>query len=212
LSSSKGAKRDRDGETKSHDPLQRSLLRQDSFAVGEITRVQLKEMLNSLEKTTHFNATQLQEIVEFVKRETRNGIVDHEAFVKAMNAIGIKDLFVIEQYYNAFDADKNGQIDIQEFIHGLSVILKGSPTERLRLMFNAYDLDGNGSLDKEELANMFRVSTRASGKEINEKAIKNWVSEILAIRSPENMGEMTFDEFNNAIQSKQLSFHELFLK
>lgn len=206
-------KRSRDGTVIPGNGGLRAQISENSFQVNEITRVQMKEMLASLEKTTHFSASQLQEIVDFVKKECKDGIVHREAFVKAMNDIGITDPFTIEQYYNAFDVDKDNQIDIKEFAHGLSVVLKGSPMERLRLLFSAYDLDGNGELDKEELANMFRISLRTAGQEVEESVVKRWIQEILAKRGANNKSpSISFQDFSNAIQSKSLSFHDYILR
>ena len=44
----------------------------------------------------------------------------------------------IAQNFAAFDTNKDGQIEYREFVCGLSVILRGSPTERLQFVFRAY--------------------------------------------------------------------------
>lgn len=62
------------------------------------------------------------------------GTVDRPTFNKALVAIGIKDKLTIEQYFSAFDTDKDGSIDFREFVCGLSIVLKGTQEERLQRM------------------------------------------------------------------------------
>ncbi len=46
--------------------------------------------------------------------------------------LGIKDPLVLEQYYNAFDSNKDGKINFKEFVVGLSVVQRGTIDERLQ--------------------------------------------------------------------------------
>jgi hypothetical protein len=46
--------------------------------------------------------------------------------------LGVKDPLVIEQYYNAFDSNKDGKINFKEFAVGLSVVQRGTVDERLQ--------------------------------------------------------------------------------
>ena len=40
---------------------------------------------------------------------------------------------------------------VQDFVFGLSVLVKGSPEEKLEWTFHLYDLDGDGVISREEM-------------------------------------------------------------
>lgn len=51
--------------------------------------------------------------------------------------------------FNAFDMDRNGSIHFEDFVIGLSVLLRGSVTEKLNWAFNLYDINKDGYITKE---------------------------------------------------------------
>lgn len=51
--------------------------------------------------------------------------------------------------FNAFDIDRNGSIRFEDFVIGLSVLLRGSITEKLNWAFNLYDINKDGYITKE---------------------------------------------------------------
>lgn len=53
--------------------------------------------------------------------------------------------------FNAFDMDRNGSIRFEDFVIGLSVLLRGSVTEKLNWAFNLYDINKDGYITKEVL-------------------------------------------------------------
>jgi len=163
-------------------------------------------MLLELEQTTHFGIKELEELHTWVKNENPSGLVDRAAFTRALTAIGITDKLLIEQHFSAFDVDKNGEIDFREFACGLSIVLKGTPEERLKLMFNSYDLDGDGVLDKIELYNMIKSSTKNSGQDVSDTVLKKMVEETFELVDTDKNGEISFEEFDRAVHSGKLSF------
>lgn len=54
--------------------------------------------------------------------------------------------------FNAFDMDRNGSIRFEDFVIGLSVLLRGSVTEKLNWAFNLYDINKDGYITKEVCA------------------------------------------------------------
>jgi len=171
-----------------------------------IKQEQKKQMLLELEQTTHFGIKELEELHTWVKNENPSGLVDRAAFTRALTAIGITDKLLIEQHFSAFDVDKNGEIDFREFACGLSIVLKGTPEERLKLMFNSYDLDGDGVLDKIELYNMIKSSTKNSGQDVSDTVLKKMVEETFELVDTDKNGEISFEEFDRAVHSGKLSF------
>lgn len=67
-----------------------------------------------------------------------------------------------DQLFEIFDFDKNGTIDIQEFVAGVSLIAKGTVEERAEVLFSAIDLDRNGRVSKPELESFFRKALHST--------------------------------------------------
>ena len=50
-----------------------------------------------------------------------------------------------------FDADSSGTISLKEFVNSMSLLLKGTPEEKLAFVFQTYDIDGGGTLTTDEV-------------------------------------------------------------
>ncbi|XP_077661643.1 calsenilin isoform X2 [Eretmochelys imbricata] len=53
--------------------------------------------------------------------------------------------------FNAFDVDRNGAICFEDFVVGLSILLRGTVHEKLNWAFNLYDINKDGYITKEEM-------------------------------------------------------------
>uniref|UniRef100_H3ASR2 Potassium voltage-gated channel interacting protein 2 n=1 Tax=Latimeria chalumnae TaxID=7897 RepID=H3ASR2_LATCH len=66
--------------------------------------------------------------------------------------------------FNAFDADNNGTVSFEDFVAGLSIILRGTITDRLNWAFNLYDLNKDGCITKEEMMDIMKSIYDMMGK------------------------------------------------
>ncbi|KAJ9449793.1 Calcineurin B-like protein 6 [Diplonema papillatum] len=58
----------------------------------------------------------------------------------------------VDRMFRLFDGDGNGEIDLEEFIKGLSVFSrKGTTEEKVEFAFRLYDIDNDGAISKQEL-------------------------------------------------------------
>ena len=94
-------------------------------------------------------------------------------------------VFASDRLFELLDLDHNGQLDLKEFVGGLSLLCKvrsarcadamrrcadaltgaqGTVEEKLELSFALYDRDGNGAIDRRELALMFEHAWLAGVK------------------------------------------------
>lgn len=112
--------------------------------------------------------------------------------------MGVTDEALIDRAFFAFDFDRSGQIDFKEFAAGISVLVQGDPTEKIKctshyrdfslmksfipssadssvVFFNLWDTDHDGVLTRFEFKKFF--STLASVPEVNipdEKFLGVW--------------------------------------
>ena len=50
--------------------------------------------------------------------------------------------FFAERFFHIFDKEKSEYISLKELKEGLSLLINGSKTDKLRFLFQVYDIDG----------------------------------------------------------------------
>uniref|UniRef100_A0A3P9K684 Potassium voltage-gated channel interacting protein 3 n=1 Tax=Oryzias latipes TaxID=8090 RepID=A0A3P9K684_ORYLA len=109
------------------------------------------EGLDQLQAQTKFTRKELQSLYRGFKNECPSGLVDEETFKSIYSQFFPQgDASTYAHFlFNAFDLDRNGSIRFEDFVIGLSVLLRGSVTEKLNWAFNLYDINKDGYITKE---------------------------------------------------------------
>ncbi|KAG9335490.1 hypothetical protein JZ751_004620 [Albula glossodonta] len=96
------------------------------------------EGLEQLQAQTKFTRKELQSLYRGFKNECPSGLVDEETFKSIYSQFFPQgDATTYAHFlFNAFDMDRNGSIRFEDFVIGLSVLLRGSVTEKLNWAFN----------------------------------------------------------------------------
>ena len=122
-----------------------------------------------------------------------DGTIDFDEFKDMMKKQGDdKDPSVeLLEAFKLFDKDKAGQIDVREFMIGLSNFTGAGKEEKLKFAFMVFDEDGNGVITKQELIKILKANHMASSdKEVMRKA-----ETIMAQADKDGDGVVSFDEF-----------------
>ncbi|NXE30927.1 CSEN protein, partial [Ardeotis kori] len=111
------------------------------------------EELERLLAQTKFTKKELQSLYRGFKNECPSGLVDEETFKLIYSQFfpqGDSSTYA-HFLFDAFDADRNGALCFQDFVVGLSVLLRGTVQQKLKWAFNLYDLNKDGCITKEEM-------------------------------------------------------------
>jgi len=144
-------------------------------------------MVKKLQEETHFDKVEVKSLYATFNECSTDGKLDRPAFKKAigkLEEVGLKkmdDTPFPDRMFELLDLNKDGTVDLQEFISGLSFLCKGTPEEKLLLSFKAYDLDGNGFITKDELCLMFKQA---------------WISGFKALCTTHGNEELSMEELN----------------
>uniref|UniRef100_A0A8C7J786 Potassium voltage-gated channel interacting protein 2 n=1 Tax=Oncorhynchus kisutch TaxID=8019 RepID=A0A8C7J786_ONCKI len=124
------------------------------------------EGLDKLQEQTKFNKKELQVLYRGFKNECPSGVVNEESFKTIYSTFfpqgdsGAYAHFLFE----AFDTNKNGSVSFEDFVFGLSIILRGTINDRLNWAFNLYDLNKDGCITKEEMMDIMKSIYDMMGK------------------------------------------------
>ncbi|OBS69502.1 hypothetical protein A6R68_01939 [Neotoma lepida] len=109
------------------------------------------EGLEQLQEQTKFTRKELQVLYRGFKNECPSGIVNEENFKQIYSQFfpqGDSSTYATF-LFNAFDTNHDGSVSFEDFVAGLSVILRGTIDDRLNWAFNLYDLNKDGCITKE---------------------------------------------------------------
>ncbi|CAB1345192.1 unnamed protein product [Coregonus sp. 'balchen'] len=124
------------------------------------------EGLEQLEALTRFNRKELQILYRGFKNECPSGVVNEDTFKDIYSQFFPQgDASTYAHFlFNAFDTDKDGSVSFEDFVMGLSILLRGSVQEKLNWAFNLYDINKDGCITKEEMLDIMKAIYDMMGK------------------------------------------------
>jgi Ca2+-binding EF-hand superfamily protein len=162
--------------------------------------------LQGLVNSTKISRKEIQLLYRGFKQGCPSGTVGLEQFKEIYSLFfphGYKSNADTGQYaiyvFNSFDRDKNGRINFEEFVLGLSVLSRGSIEEKLRWIFDLYDVDQDGLLTTDDIEQVMRSVYSMMGSPTNppieEDTIADHVSYIFNKMDENGDGTITVEEF-----------------
>jgi predicted ferric reductase/Ca2+-binding EF-hand superfamily protein len=117
-------------------------------------------------------------------------------------ALGLRSEYLTRRIFDAFDSNRDGIIQKEEFLAGVRALVLGTPREKLAFAFRLWDHDDDGFLSREELLRMISLSLAEGDVEerLNQPA-EQLVSVLLAKADRGRDGRLSFDELAQAAES-----------
>ncbi|XP_066228411.1 calsenilin isoform X2 [Saccopteryx leptura] len=167
------------------------------------------EGLEQLQAQTKFTKKELQSLYRGFKNECPSGLVDEDTF-KLIYAQFFPqgDATTYAHFlFNAFDADGNGAICFEDFVVGLSILLRGTVQEKLKWAFNLYDINKDGYITKEEMLAIMKSIYDMMGRHtyplVQEDAPLEHVERFFQKMDRNQDGVVTIDEFLETCQKDE---------
>ncbi|XP_014016995.1 calsenilin isoform X3 [Oncorhynchus tshawytscha] len=167
------------------------------------------EGLDQLQVQTKFTKKELQSLYRGFKNECPSGLVDEETFKTIYSQFFPQgDATTYAHFlFNAFDMDRNGSIRFEDFVIGLSVLLRGTVTEKLNWAFNLYDINKDGYITKEEMLaimkSIYDMMGRYTYPSVRDEAPSEHVDKFFQKMDRNRDGVVTIDEFIETCQKDE---------
>ena len=104
---------------------------------------------------------------------------------------------LVQRVVDVFDEDKNGEVDFNEFLQGLSLFsTKGEKEDKLRFAFKIYDMDNDGYISNGEL---YQVLKMMVGTNLKDTQLQQIVDRTILFADKDQDGRLSFEEFTVAV-------------
>ncbi|KAM9400240.1 Kv channel-interacting protein 4-like isoform 3-T3 [Salvelinus alpinus] len=167
------------------------------------------EGLEQLEALTRFNRKELQILYRGFKNECPSGVVNEDTFKDIYSQFFPQgDASTYAHFlFNAFDTDKDGSVSFEDFVMGLSILLRGSVQEKLNWAFNLYDINKDGYITKEEMLDIMKAIYDMMGKctypLLKDDTPRQHVEIFFQKMDKNKDGVVTIDEFIDCCQNDE---------
>ncbi|XP_023277791.1 Kv channel-interacting protein 2-like [Seriola lalandi dorsalis] len=167
------------------------------------------EGIDRLVQQTNFSKKELQVLYRGFKNECPSGVVNEETFKNIYSQFfpqGDSSMYA-HFLFEAFDTQNNGAVSFEDFVISLSIILRGSITDKLNWAFNLYDLNKDGCITREEMTDIMHSIYDMMGKytypSMKDSAPKDHVDSFFQKMDRNNDGVVTIEEFLETCQKDE---------
>lgn len=104
---------------------------------------------------------------------------------------------LVRRVIDILDTDRNGEVDFQEFIEGVSQFsVQGEKDKKLLFAFKIYDIDQDGYISNGEL---FQVLKTMVGNNLTEKQLQEIVDKTILYSDQDGDGKISYQEFCDVV-------------
>ncbi|TRY77271.1 hypothetical protein TCAL_06949, partial [Tigriopus californicus] len=166
--------------------------------------------MQTLCDATGFSISEMKRIYRGFKTECPSGLITEEAFHSIYSRFfpqGAALSSYSHYVFSTLDRNDSGVITFQDFVVGLSILIRGTLEEKLRWTFSLYDQDRDGVISREEMedvvGSVFDLMGR-TGDPISEEAIiTERVDQIFQKMDLNGDGVVSIEEFLESCQNDE---------
>jgi Ca2+-binding EF-hand superfamily protein len=128
--------------------------------VTQFTQEELQLLLNS----TNYSPEEIYQLRAQFLSDVPSGLVSLPLFESAAVLFGIRDGVLRDMLFRAFDANGDGVISFFEFARAMSIMTRGSNTDKVLFAFDMYDVNKEGLLRPEIVLPILAALEESFGK------------------------------------------------
>ena len=161
---------------------------------GVFTKKDRQHLLENFFKSVFHEGSKRSGPVQEHRQDILECELSREEFADAMSMK--KDSLFIEQMYQLIDKDGNGFISFREFLDMIVIFAKGSPDDKIKLMFDMYDVNKSGSLSRGEFKKMLKAMMELVNASVTPDQMDQLIDSMFTAAGFQTKEELTLDDFN----------------
>ncbi|KAF0292049.1 EF-hand calcium-binding domain-containing protein 1 [Amphibalanus amphitrite] len=166
------------------------------------------QVLDQLAKATHFNRNEIEALVLMFRKTLRpkTDKLDRSKFRDVLhNTFDMTDDMLMDRVFRVFDKDNDGLINMEEWVTGLSVFLRGTLQERINYCFAVYDFNGDQSLARDEVYHLLKNSVMKNPQEEDpEEGVRDLIDLVMKKLDVNHDGFVSFDDYEATVKMEPL--------
>lgn len=121
-----------------------------------------------------------------------SGTIDYYEFLQVMEE---EDHPLMKRMFELFDVDKSGNVELKEFVVGLSNYTSASKQDKLKFAFMMFDEDGSGFIERVELVKILKSTFRQDQSAVWEVDFEQKATDILIGLGLGPDGRISYEKF-----------------
>ncbi|XP_020335449.1 guanylyl cyclase inhibitory protein [Oncorhynchus kisutch] len=145
--------------------------------------------------------TELYEWLRTFMNECPSGLITLHEFRRhfCKGTVGNESAEYAEQIFRTLDNNGDGVVDFREYVKAISMLIEGTPVEKLRWSFKLYDKDKDGAISRREMLEImqavYKMSVAASLTKPNPLTAEECTNRIFARLDKDNNAIISLEEF-----------------
>ncbi|XP_029908805.1 guanylyl cyclase inhibitory protein [Myripristis murdjan] len=145
--------------------------------------------------------TELYEWFRKFINECPSGLITLHEFRRhfCKGTVGKESSEYAEQIFRTLDSNGDGVVDFREYVMAISMLIEGSPVEKLRWSFKLYDKDKDGAITREEMLDImqavYKMSVAAALTKVNPLTAEECTNRIFVRLDKDNNAIISQEEF-----------------
>jgi len=166
-----------------------------------LTTEQINELRNTIADAKTVTEAEIKRLFKkFKKLDT-----DKSGTLSVQEFLAIPELEhnpLVRRVVAIFDADKNGEVDFQEFITALTVFTSATSKEqKFKFTFKVYDVDNDGFISN---CDLFYVLKAMVGNNLNDVQLQQLVDRTILQGDRDKDGKLSYEEFHDMVKDTDL--------
>ncbi|XP_034253536.1 EF-hand calcium-binding domain-containing protein 1-like [Thrips palmi] len=160
-------------------------------------------MLGRLSKTTHFNMEELESLCFVFHKLTRGsrGRMSRKDFIEIMHsALDMTNTGNADYSYKNFDPNNNSFIGMEDWVRGMSVVLRGTLEEKVTHCFETYDRYAEKCLKRKNLIWMVTENWKATPDADSQGLVEELLETIVSSIASDTEKGITLEDYEKAVK------------
>jgi len=149
---------------------------------------------------------EVSRLLALFEENSKNEKMDRSKFRDILyNNFGLTEDILLDRVFKVFDEDNDGNLNMKEWVFGLSKFLRGTVKEHIDFCFKVYDLNGNGFILREEIQVMLKdCMVRSPTEEDADENVKDLVEQALKKMDEDHDGKISPLDYKTAVEKENL--------